>query len=269
MKSENEINYIEVNKKSWNSRLETHLNSDFYALDEFKKGVTSLNNIELELLGDIKGKSILHLQCHFGQDTMSLSRMGAEVTGVDFSEKSILKAKEIAQDLNLDTQFVCCNVYDLKEHLNEKFDMVFTSYGTISWLPDLKPWADIIQHFLKPQGSFVFAEFHPVVWMFDDDLKEIIYPYNLSEAIVEEEEGTYANPNAKIVQTSMTWNHGIGEVVNNLIDQGLALNSLKEYDFSPYPFIKHCEQFEPGKYRIKHHENKIPLVYSIKATKTE
>ena len=168
-----ENNYIEINRKSWNNRVETHLKSEFYDLDNFIKGKTSLNNIELELLGDLKGKSILHLQCHFGQDTISLCRLGANVTGVDLSDQAIESAIKIAKEANSNATFICCDIYDLPKHLDKQFDIVFTSYGTIGWLPDLDKWAKIVSQFLKPNGPFVFVEFHPVVWMFDDNFEKI------------------------------------------------------------------------------------------------
>lgn len=261
-------NYLEINKKSWNNRLDAHWDSDFYDVPKFIAGKSSLNKIELNLLGDIKGKSILHLQCHFGQDTISLSRLGAEVVGIDLSDKSIAKAKELATATNSNAHFICSDVYELPKVLDKKFDMVFTSYGTISWLPDLDKWAKVIQRFLKPNGKFVFAEFHPAVWMYDDDLEKVTYHYNNVEPIAEEEEGTYADKNAKIKQKFVCWNHGIGEVVNSLISNGLVLNELKEYCYSPYPFVNNCEEFEPGKYRIKQFGNKFPLVYSLSASKT-
>lgn len=260
-------NYLEVNKKSWNTRLASHLESDFYDVKGFIAGKSSLNAIELDLMGDIKGKRILHLQCHFGQDTISLSRLGAEVVGVDLSDKAIEKAKELAITTKSSAQFVCSDVYELPKILDQEFDMVFTSYGTISWLPDLKKWASVIGHFLKPGGKFVFAEFHPVVWMYDDDVKEVTYHYHNTGAMMEEEEGTYADKNANIKEKCIFWNHGIGEVVNSLIASRLAIDTLNEYNYSPYSFVRNCEEFEKGKYRITHFENKIPLVYAIVATK--
>lgn len=170
-------NYLEINKNSWNSKVDTHLKSDFYFVDEFLNGRTSLNSIELELLGDIKDKSILHLQCHFGQDSISLSRMGAKVTGIDLSDKAIEAAKDLVKKTGTDTQFICTDLYNLPNVLDRKFDVVFTSYGTIGWLPDLNKWAKIISHFLKPNGKFIMAEFHPVVWMFDDDFEVVKYNY--------------------------------------------------------------------------------------------
>ena len=134
---EAKLDYLEINRQAWNNKIDTHLKSAFYDLDSFLQGKSSLNDIELKLLGDVKGKSILHLQCHFGQDSISLSRLGAEVTGVDLADKAIASAKEIASKTNSTTKFICCDIYDLPNHLDEQFDIVFTSYGTIGWLPDL------------------------------------------------------------------------------------------------------------------------------------
>lgn len=262
-----ENNYIAINRQSWNNRTDTHLKSEFYDLDNFIKGKTSLNSIELELLGDLTGKTILHLQCHFGQDTISLGRLGAEVTGVDFSDKAIASAKQIAKDTKVNATFICCDVYDLPNHLDQQFDIVFTSYGTIGWLPDLDQWAKIVSRFLKPNGQFVFVEFHPVVWMFDDNFEKIFYSYFNSGAIIESESGTYADKNADITNEYVSWNHSLSEVLNSLIANGLEINQLNEYDYSPYNCFNKTIEFEPKKYRIEHLEDKIPMVYSITAKK--
>ena len=258
--------YIEINRQSWNNRTDTHIQSEFYDQAGFLKGKNSLNDIELNLLGKIKGKSILHLQCHFGQDTISLGRLGADVTGVDLSDKAIDRAKQIAKDTNSNAKFICCDVYDLPNHLNEKFDVVFTSYGTIGWLPDLDKWAKIISRFLKPNGQFVFVEFHPVVWMFDDNFDKISFRYFNSGAIIETENGTYADKKADITQSYVMWNHGLSEVINSLISNGLEINALDEFDYSPYNCFQNTLEFEPNKFRIEHLKNKIPMVYSVIAT---
>lgn len=263
----NEINYIETNKQSWNRRVDSHLKSDFYDVEGFIKGKSSLQEIELNLLGDIKNKSILHLQCHFGQDTISLARMGAKATGIDLSDKAIESAKELNNKTKTDASFICCNIYDLPQHLNEQFDIVYTSYGTIGWLPDLDKWASIVSRFLKKDGKFIFVEFHPVVWMFDDYFKEIGYNYFNTGAIVETESGTYADRNAAIKSEYVMWNHSMAEVINNLIKHNLELNLLEEFDYSPYNCFKETTEFMPGKFRIKHLDNKIPMVYSLVATK--
>ncbi len=260
-------NYLDINKNSWNAKIDTHLKSDFYFVEEFLKGRTSLNSIELELLGDIKDKSILHLQCHFGQDSISLSRMGAKVTGIDFSDKAVDAASDLAVKAGTDTRFICSDLYCLPEVLDQKFDYVFTSYGTIGWLPDLNRWAEIISHFLKPEGKFIMAEFHPVVWMFDDDFDQLKYNYFNEKPIMETYEGTYADQSADLVQDYVMWNHSLADVLQNLIDKGIQINSFKEFDWSPYPCFKHVEEFEKGKWRITKFNNKIPMVYAIGAEK--
>lgn len=258
-------NYKEINRKSWNTKTDIHIKSEFYDVKGFLNGRSSLNEIELELLGDIKGKSILHLQCHFGQDTISLARLGAKVTGVDLSDKAITRAKEFAQQTNTgtDTEFICCDIYDLPKHLDKSFDIVFTSYGTIGWLPDLDKWAAIISRFLKPKGKFVFAEFHPVVWMFDDDFEKVDYEYLNSGAIVETYSGSYAEKEAKIEQEYVMWNHGTSEVINSLIANNITIEAFNEYDYSPYNCFNKTIEFEPQKFRIKHLGKKIPMVFSL------
>ncbi len=263
-----EKNYLEINRQSWNNRTDAHLKSEFYDLQNFIQGKSSLNAIELELLGDLSGKSVLHLQCHFGQDSISLARLGAEVTGVDLSDKAIANAKQLAKETKSNTDFICCDIYELPKYLNRQFDVVFASYGTIGWLPDLDKWAKVISKFLKPKGQFVFAEFHPVVWMFDDNFQNITYRYFNSGAIIESENGTYADKNADISQEYVMWNHGLSEVLNSLIKNGLTINSFQEYDYSPYDCFDHTLEFEPKKYRIKHLDNKIPMVFSLAASKT-
>lgn len=259
--------YIKINKETWNNKVAIHIDSDFYDMKGFMNGKSTLNAIELELLGEVKGKNILHLQCHFGQDTMTFSRMGAKATGIDLSDIAIEKAREINKKLNLDANFVCCDIYDLPNFLDEKFDIVFTSYGTIGWLPNLDKWAKIISRFLKPNGKFIMADFHPVVWMFDNDFKEVFYNYFNNEEIIENEIGTYAEKEASISTQSITWNHPVSEILNALIANDLELNCFNEFDYSPYNCFNQTEEFEPNKFRIKHLENKIPIVYAIAATK--
>ena len=264
---EQENNYIDINRALWNERTIHHIKSDFYDMEGFLAGKSSLKDIELSLLGDIKGKTLLHLQCHFGQDTLSLARMGAKVTGVDLSDKAIDTANELAAQLQQDARFIRSDIYDLPNVHNEQYDIVFTSYGTIGWLPDIRRWAGVVSKFLKPGGQFVFAEFHPAVWMFDNDFKEVFYSYFNVEPIIEEETGTYANKNASLETKTITWNHPTSEVLNALIQSGLEINSFNEYDYSPYNCFNETEEFEPGKFRIKHLQNKIPMVFSLTATK--
>ncbi len=260
-------NYLEINRTAWNHKTEIHIASDFYDHANFMKGKSSLKSIELALLGDLQGKTILHLQCHFGQDSISLQRLGAQVTAVDFSDKAIESARKFAQESQADVRFICCDIYDLPQHLSETFDIVFTSYGTIGWLPDLNRWANLISRFLKPHGSFIFVEFHPVVWMFDDDFTEVRYAYMNNGPIHETYTGTYADQGAPLTQEYVMWNHGISEVLSPLLAHGLEIQSFHEFDYSPYPCFRQTIEFEPGKYRIPSMQHHLPMVYALKAIK--
>ncbi len=264
-----ELDYIAINKQSWNNRTDVHVKSDFYDVEGFLKGKSSLNDIELNLLGDVKGKSILHLQCHFGQDSISLSRLGAHVTGIDLSDKAIERARVLAADAGTVTEFICSDVYDLPNHLDKQYDIVFTSYGVVGWLPDMDKWAKVIAHFLKPEGRFVMAEFHPVLWMFDDEFEKVGYSYFNSGAIVETESGTYADRDADLKEEYIMWNHGFAEVFTSLLQNGLQIEALQEFDYSPYNVFKHTVEIAPNKYRIAHLENKLPMVYAIAAKKNQ
>ncbi|MBZ0202150.1 MAG: methyltransferase domain-containing protein [Ignavibacteria bacterium] len=262
-------NYIEINKELWNKKTPIHVKSEFYDVESFKKGKTSLNPAELESLGDVNGKSLLHLQCHFGMDSLSWSRLGAKVTGVDLSDKAIEQACMLNDELGLDANFICSNVYDLKNNLEGKFDIVFTSYGTIGWLPDLEKWADIVSHFLKPGGTFFIAEFHPVRWMYDDDCVNIDYSYFNIKPIVEKVSHSYADKERFINHLSYGWNHPFSEVFSSLMKQNLQITEFKEYPYSYYKCFNNTIKNELGYWEIKGLEGKMPLMYSIKAVKPE
>ncbi|MBL7798460.1 MAG: class I SAM-dependent methyltransferase [Saprospiraceae bacterium] len=259
--------FIEANRHAWDIRLEAHKNSDFYDVEGWKNGKTSLTDIELHELGDVSGKKLLHLQCHFGQDTLSWARLGAKVTGCDFSTESIAYARQLAHEAGLKARFVCCNVYDLPQHLKGKYDIVFTSFGVIGWLPDLEPWAAVIAHFLKKGGVFYLAEFHPVVWMLDDKMEFIKYAYHNDGVIESEMTGTYADRYADLKYKEYGWNHSLGEVLNALLRHGLQLEFFNEYPYSPFDCFDKTVRGADGNYRIQGLEGKIPMVYSLRAVK--
>ena len=259
--------YFKANREGWNLRTEVHKNSEFYQVERWKNEGNSLTPIELREVGDVQGKKLLHLQCHFGQDTLSWARLGAEVTGCDLSDNAIDFARELAAELNIPAQFVRCNLYDLPEHLDGRFDIVFTSYGTIGWLPDLDRWAAVIAHFLQPGGVFYIADFHPVVWMLDDKMEYLKYPYHGGEVIETEQTGTYADRYASIEYKEYGWNHSLSEIINSLIRHGLRIEFLNEYDYSPYDCFDKTVRGTDGNYRIQGMEGIIPMVYSIKAIK--
>lgn len=262
-----EKNYLEINRSLWNAKTEHHVQSEFYDLHAFKNGKDSLIGPEAEFLENIEGKHILHLQCHFGQDSLSLARRGAKVTGLDLSDAAIVKAIELNTELGLDAKFVCSDVYSTREKITDTFDIVYTSYGTIGWLPDIDLWANVVSNSLKENGKLVFAEFHPVVWMFDSGFKHIEYSYFNRDAIIENAEGTYADRNAEIQEQEVSWNHALTEVISALLDHGLKISTFKEYDYSPYNCFNNMVQIAENRYQIKGSEGKLPMMYAIVAQK--
>jgi SAM-dependent methyltransferase len=260
--------YFETNKSLWNGRTPFHEKSAFYDVESFKKGKSSLNFIELEELGDVSGKSLLHLQCHFGMDTISWARLGAQVTGVDFSAKAIDLARSLAAEVGENPRFMCSNVYDLKDILDGQFDIVFTSYGTITWLPDINRWAEIVSHFLKKGGVFYMVEFHPLLWILDDNFEKIQYSYfHTEKPFTDETQGSYADRNTDFKHTSYSWTHPLGTIINALVDLGLRIEFLHEFPFSVYNCFPNMIQGEDGWWRFKGLEDKIPLLFSLKASK--
>ncbi|CAF1635450.1 unnamed protein product [Rotaria magnacalcarata] len=269
--------FVEINRRLWNDKVDYHVVSPMYDVPGFLRGKNTLNSIELDLLGEIQGKRIIHLQCHFGLDTLSLARNGAkQVIGVDLSERTIAKAQELAIAVNLSTsaRFICCNIYDIHHHLpldqpDELFDIVFASYGTVNWLPDINRWAQVVSSCLKPDGIFVMVEFHPVLDMFNYSYTHIEQSYFNQGPIVNDFEGTYADRTAPIRNQSVEWCHPLSDVIQALIQNGLRLDTFKEFDYSPYDSFVNSVKTDEGFYQIKGLEKKIPIVYALKATKSK
>ena len=257
---------VRANRELWDRLAAVHVKSAFYDVPGFLKGKTSLSPIELEMLGDLRGKSVLHLQCHFGLDTLSMARMGATVTGVDFSRVAIENARLLNDQLGLQATFIESDVNRLDEVLEGEFDLVFASFGIVGWHEDLERWAWIVARYLKPGGKFCFAEFHPVRWMLSDDFSRIQYSYFKAGAIVEEGVKSYANPEAGIHGTAYGWNHSLGEVFGALEGQGLTVRSFKEYDYLPFGGFQNAIEIE-GRHYVKGMERMLPLMYSLTAGK--
>lgn len=260
-------NYLELNRRLWNAKIDYHVQSEFYDVPGFMAGKSSLTEVELALLGPVAGQQILHLQCHFGLDSLSLSRLGAQVTGVDLADAAIAKARALAAELQLTTRFLCTDVYELPRHLHQQFDVVFTSFGVLGWLPDLDRWAAVVAHFLRPGGRLVLVEFHPVVWMFDADFTRIDYSYFNRETIVEEETGTYADRTAPLQHTAVSWNHSLGEVLGALLRQGLEIRHFAEHDYSPFNCFNGLQQVGERRYELPTLAGKLPMMYALTAHK--
>lgn len=257
-----------LNRALWNARTKHHIGSKFYDVESFLAGSNSLSAKELELLGDVAGKKVLHLQCHFGQDTLSLARMGAEVTGLDLSDVAITEARKLAVRADLQAEFIEANVLDFQAALEGRFDIVFTSYGVLGWLPELETWAQNIARYLKPGGKLVLVEFHPAVWMFNNAFTEVAYSYFNREVIEETEQATYADSTAEINLNSHGWNHALAESISALLEAGLQIDRFEELDGSPHDCFQRTVKGDDRLYRIEGMEGKLPMVFALVASRT-
>jgi SAM-dependent methyltransferase len=265
--------YMHANRAHWDEVTPIHFASEFYDVEGFRKNPNHLKPVELAEVGDVRGKTLLHLQCHFGVDTLSWASQGATVTGIDFSEAAIEQARALSSQLGITARFLASNVYDAPAALNEHFDIVFTSYGVLCWLPDLTRWAQVAAHFVKPGGFFYIAEFHPISMIFDDaagaDDLRVKYPYfPADEPLRFDDAGDYTARNVQLAaSTTYQFQHPVGHVVSALIDAGLRIDHLHEFPFSTFQFMSITEQRSDGKVRLTKRDGSVPLLYSIKASK--
>tara|TARA_B100001109_G_C18780808_1_gene435295 strand:- start:61 stop:846 length:786 start_codon:yes stop_codon:yes gene_type:complete len=254
--------YIAINKQAWDTRTSIHVNSKFYDHRNFKNGECSLKNIELSALGNIKNKTLLHLQCHFGQDSMSLARLGAKVTAVDFSNFAINEAKKTSKEINVPVNFIESDV--LKLNINEKFNLVFSSYGVIGWLPDLNTWGKIISNHLKKNGEFILTEFHPFCQMIQEDGYD--YFYN-KKPDIQIKYGSYTDGGENVKTKTCWWNHSLTDLFKALESNGLKLTSFEEFDFCPFP-LKGMIKKEKNKFVLKNRFDKsTPYIFNLRAIK--
>ncbi|CAN5741340.1 class I SAM-dependent methyltransferase [soil metagenome] len=263
---------MDINRARWDELVPVHRDSAFYHLDGFRAGRSSVDDLSMQLLGDVAGKRLLHLQCHFGMDTLSLAREGAVVTGIDFSAPAIELARSLAAELGLDARFVEANIYDLPGVLDEQFDIVFTSHGTITWLPDINGWARVVAHHLLPGGRFVFLDGHPISWIFkQDDVTgyEFEYGYyNSGEVFAFSEDGTYASDTAHLTnRDTREWHHRLDEILNALIAAGLAIEQIGEHPQLAWKMLPFMVKDDDGWWRVPDEYPQLPLMLSIAARK--
>ena len=266
------------NQALWDEWTRINAASHMYDLDGFKAGRCSLKALELEEVGDVQGKSLLHLQCHFGLDTLSWARRGARVTGVDFSPEAVRLAQSLSAEqpkvTEVPARFVCSDIYALPEQLTEQFDIVFTSYGVLTWLSDLPRWAQIAASYVKPGGVFYIAEFHPFAMVFSDSAQStaqaplVEYPYFDDGVIACSVQGSYADQAALTKSTtSYEWSYPLGEVVSQLIAAGLRIQFLHEWPFACYPMFHYLVEDAGGLWRLPDGVKSLPLQFSIRAVK--
>jgi SAM-dependent methyltransferase len=266
--------YVDANRTLWNAWTRFHVDSAFYDVEGFKAGREPLGAIELAALGDVRGRSLLHLQCHFGLDTLAWARRGARVTGVDFSGQAIEAARALAGELGLPARFLHSDLYDLPDTLDGRFDIVFTSHGVLSWLPALDRWASVIAHFLEPGGVFFILELHPFAAVFDDIRQDpqlrLLYSYfHGPEPIRCERAGSYAAPDAPIRSVEHVWLHTMAEIIDSLIRAGLRIESFAEYPYLAWAQFPWMERSADGMWQLPAAvgPGSIPLMFSLKASK--
>ncbi|MDF1696074.1 MAG: class I SAM-dependent methyltransferase [Saprospiraceae bacterium] len=267
MKTEDLKSYFDANKELWNNKIDTHINSAFYDNASFLEGRNTLNPFEMEYLGDVSGKKILHIQCHFGQDSISLARMGAKVTATDISNKALEKARLFNTQCGTDVTFIETDTYHINNHVTDTFDIIFMSYGVKCWLPDMHKLASIVNSRLKPGGKVISVEFHPVLDMFDYPTQKIQYSYHNVHVYEEELEGTYADQHSELKGKEYFWQHSLDEVITPYIQLGMRMSAFKEYYHSPYNAFENVKEIEKGKYVYGDFPYPIPHVYLTEFTK--
>lgn len=264
----NDVSRMEANRRFWDDRVDLHSRSPYYDIDGFRAGRSTLRAVELEELGDVAGRTLLHLQCHFGLDTLSLARMGARVTGVDFSEPAVALARSLAGELGIEARFIQSNVYELTRVLHEQFDVVFTSHGVLCWLPDIAEWARVVARFLRPGGKFVLVDGHPFAECFveEEGRLDLRYPLFQKEPFELLSNATYASDDTlATARPNYQWSRTVGQVVSSLIDAGLRVERLRELPFDTWRRFPSMTRDEQGWWRLP--DDPLPLLVACRAVK--
>ena len=270
--------YRVVNRANWDERVPVHVASEFYSVDRLAAdpaALTSVVRFDVPRLGDIAGLRGVHLQCHIGTDTISLARLGAHMTGLDFSAAAITAARRLAAQAGLDTDFVEADAYSAADVLGAgRFDLVYTGVGALCWLPDIRRWAAVVAALLAPGGRLFLREGHPVLWAIDERHTHrlvVDYPYfETQQPIVFEDPTTYVEGDARIEHAvTLSWNHGLCEIVSALLDEGLVLTQLVEHDTVPWEALPgQMEQAgELREWQLVERRERLPMTYTLQAVK--
>lgn len=266
-----------ANRANWDERVEVHLGTSGYDLAPLRAGHARLNAIEEAELGSVDGLRVLHLQCHFGRDTLTLAQRGADVVGLDFSAPAIAKARDLARELGLEgrARFVEADIYDAVSAIPQPqaFDLVFVTWGAITWLPDIRQWARIVAHFLRPGGALYLAEGHPAAMVFDDACRladgkpGYFAPYFQREPVVTDDPTDYVDRAARLRNTRQyNWMHPLGDIVTGLLDAGLRLDWLHEHETVTWKMFEALVEGPDGLYRWPD-KSWLPLSFSLRATR--
>lgn len=259
----------ELNRAWWEERVALHAAGEFYDVAGFKAGKDPLRPWEIEEVGDVRGRSLVHLQCHFGLDTLSWARRGATVAGLDFSPAAIAQARTLAEELDIAATFVEADVYDAVAAFGDRrFEIAFASIGAICWLPDLDRWAATAAALLEPGGMLYLSETHPLTDAFADDELTIEYDYFDREAVAFDAPGSYTDRGASTEHNQIVnWLHPIGDVVDAVLGAGLQLELLHEHDAIPFPRFPFLVERDYRLWTFPKGMARFPLMFSLRARK--
>ncbi|GAY16900.1 class I SAM-dependent methyltransferase [Mycobacterium sp. shizuoka-1] len=265
-----------TNQLWWDERAPAHAVSSDYAVRQLIDDPGALSGVvrfDSARLGDLTGLAGIHLQCHIGTDTLSLARLGARMTGLDFSPAAVAVARDIAAQAGLPIDYVQADVYRAPTVVQAgSFDLVYTGVGALVWLPDIRRWAQVVAALLRPGGRLFLREGHPVLWSVDEQRTDAIvlrYPYfEHAEPVRFDGSGTYVDTDAVFTHTeTREWNHGLGEIVTALLDAGLRLTMLVEHDSVPWDALPGRMRNTDGEWRLDEHGDRLPLSYTLQAVK--
>jgi SAM-dependent methyltransferase len=258
--------WLEANRRSWDERVPIHVESQFYDVDAFRNGRCPLRAFEIEDLGDVSGRSLLHLQCHFGLDTLGWARRGATVTGLDFSQPAVEAARALATESNLAAEFVTGDVYDAATLIDRTFDIVYTGLGALCWLGDLDRWAAVVADLTRPGGRFYVAEFHPLTDILGEDAVTVEHPYFGGTTPQEwNEAGTYADPDAATKHNrTYEWVHPLSAVLDSLVRRGFALERIREMDYTIFRRWPFLVERADGTWVLPDSKPRLPLMYAAR-----
>jgi SAM-dependent methyltransferase len=267
-----EHDWYAANREFWDERAPLHAAGEFYGLEDFLADpeATTLRPFEIAEVGDVAGRTLVHPQCHFGMDSLSWARRGADVAGIDISPAAVAAAEDAADRAGLDATFLLGNVYDAVEIVGGRtFDIVYTGLGALNWLPDVGRWAGVMAALTAPGGMLYLAEFHPVHGIFGDDDLTVTYPYFQAEPFVWDEPGSYADLTADTSNNrTIEWAHGLGEVVSAVIDAGFTVELLHEFDYTLFPRWPFLVKHGRDAYRLPEGTPSLPLMYSLRARRS-
>lgn len=266
--------FLAANRRNWDERVPIHRRdrSGFYAVDRFLAGMKPLHVIDSGELGDVAAKRLIHLQCHFGLDTLTLARHGAIVTGIDFSPAAVAEARRLAEAIGVAGDFICSDVYAAREAVAGEFDIVYTTWGTICWLPELVAWGQTIAALLAPGGFLYFADAHPNLLILEQRDGRLVHEFPIDtpadRPLVFDEAHTYSEDPTPLTATrTYQWIHSLSRIVGALLGAGLTLDFLHEHPSLPWPIFPMCVRGDDGMYRLPAEIPGFPLAVSLRARK--